>query len=109
MGGGLDLILPGALVAPAIREDDARLFRCHAPQARAVALVGDFNGWDPEANPLQPGADGWWQLEVRLPAGSYLYAYLVDGVAVVPEDAEVLVDDGFGGKNGLIRVEPGAP
>ncbi len=108
-GGGLDLSLPGGLIAPAVRENDARLFRCHATQAREVSLVGDFNGWNPESHPLEPAGDGWWQLEVRLPAGSHLYAYVVDGVTVAPADAEVLVDDGFGGRNGLVRVEPGGP
>ena len=108
-GGGLDLGLPLGAVAPAIHENDARVFRCRAPGAREVSLVGDFNGWDPAVHPLGPASGGWWQVEVRLPAGSYTYAYLVDGVAVPPGDAEVVVDDGFGGKNGLIRVEPGGP
>lgn len=108
-GGASDLSLPGGLVAPAIHEQDARLFRCHAPGAGAVALVGDFNGWDAVAHPMAPAPDGWWQIEVRLPAGSYLYSYVVDGIAVTPADAEVVVDDGFGGKNGLIRVEETGP
>lgn len=106
---------PGAFVAPEgdapapLRENDTRLFRCHAPDAEEVALVGDFNGWDPRANPLRPAGDGWWQAEVRLPAGSHQYAYLVDGRSVTPADAEITVDDGFGGENGLIRVESREP
>ena len=82
-------------------------FICNAPQAQSVSLVGDFNGWDPAAHPLRPVGDGWWQAEVRLPAGTHQYAYLVDGVAVTPADAEVTVDDGLGGKNGLVQVAPG--
>ncbi len=108
-GGIGELALPRGSVAPAVHEGDPRLFRCLAPGAREVALVGDFNGWDPEAHPLVPATDGWWQLAVRLPAGSYTYAYLVDGATVAPGDAEVLVDDGFGGKNGLVRVESPGP
>jgi hypothetical protein len=108
-GGPAEPTLPAGSLAPVIREDDPRLFRCHAPGAREVALVGDFNGWDPEAEPMAPAPDGWWQAAIRLPAGSFAYAYLVDGVAVAPEDAEVLVDDGLGGKNGLIRVESPGP
>lgn len=108
-GGTADLTLPAGALAPAIHADEPRLFRCLAPDAREVALVGDFNGWDPEAHPLAQARDGWWQVAVRLPAGSHTYAYLVDGVAVAPADAEVLVDDGFGGRNGLIRVESPGP
>jgi len=106
LGGGGELGLPPGGSAPALRESDARMFRCHAPGAREVSLVGDFNGWDPAAHPLRPGGDGWWQVEVRLPAGSHLYAYLVDGETVPPADAEALVDDGFGGRNGLVWVRP---
>lgn len=101
-----DLRLPAGPQAAPLRENDSRVFRCHAPSAREVSLVGDFNGWDPAANPLRPDADGWWRTEVRLPAGSHQYAYLVDGTTVTPADADATVDDGFGGQNGLIWVAP---
>jgi hypothetical protein len=103
------LVMPEGSVAAPLRENDARLFRCHAPAAESVALVGDFNGWDPTVNPLRPTGDGWWQAEVRLPAGSHQYAYFIDGKTVAPADAEITVDDGFGGKNGLISVEAREP
>lgn len=109
IGGEPGLRLPADLVAPTLRENETRLFRCHAPGAREVSLVGDFNGWDPAAHPLEPDRDGWWQVEVRLLAGSHQYAYLVDGKTVAPADAEALVDDGFGGRNGLIWVQSESP
>jgi hypothetical protein len=31
---------------------------------------------------------------------------VVDGVFVTPPDAEITVDDGFGGQNGWIEVRP---
>jgi hypothetical protein len=86
--------------------DEPHLFRIHAPGARQVALVTDFNGWDPEANPLRAAGDGWWEVRLALPAGSYQYAYWVDGVMVTPPDATITIDDGFGSKNGLLYVEP---
>jgi hypothetical protein len=82
------------------------LFRVHAPGATRVALVGDFNGWDPAANGLRPAGDGWWELHLPLPAGSHQYAYWIDGRTVTPSEAAVTVDDGFGGRNGLLRVLP---
>jgi len=33
-------------------------FSVWAPNAREVCVVGDFNGWDPQANPLAPRWDG---------------------------------------------------
>jgi hypothetical protein len=103
------LRLPADPQAVPLRENQARVFRCRAPSAREVSLVGDFNGWDPAADPLRPDRDGWWQTEVKLPAGSHQYTYLVDGTTVTPADAEATVEDGFGGQNGLIWVAPGGP
>ncbi|KGE02624.1 1,4-alpha-glucan branching protein GlgB [Pseudohaliea rubra] len=37
-------------------------FALWAPNASAVAVVGDFNGWNPAANPLHPAGDsGLWE------------------------------------------------
>lgn len=42
------------------------VYREWAPGARALYLIGDFNGWDRGATPMQRNAEGVW--EVRLPA-----------------------------------------
>ena len=34
------------------------IFRVWAPHAKAVSVVGDFNGWDPDANPMDELLDG---------------------------------------------------
>ncbi|QNE40161.1 1,4-alpha-glucan-branching enzyme [Hymenobacter sp. NBH84] len=36
-------------------------YREWAPAAEALYLVGDFNGWDRQATPLQKGPDGVWE------------------------------------------------
>lgn len=41
------------------------MIREWAPAAKAVHLVGDFNGWNRESHPLAPTPGGTWQL--RLP------------------------------------------
>ena len=46
-----------------------------APGARAVSLVGDFNGWNGESHPLAPAGQGVWQIE--LPAGTLAHGQLV--------------------------------
>jgi len=88
------------------RAGRAILFRVHAPQAQAVVLVGDFNGWDPGSDRLQPVGDGWWEVSRALPAGTWAYAYVVDGVWRTPPEAGTTEPDGFGGRNGLIVVYP---
>ncbi len=36
-------------------------FRVWAPNARQVAVMGDFNGWDTQAQPMERGQDGVWE------------------------------------------------
>ena len=49
------------------------------PAAKSVALIGDFNRWDPSATPLTRSSGGTWGRTLRLTAGRHEYAYLVDG------------------------------
>ncbi|WP_237770009.1 alpha-amylase family glycosyl hydrolase [Ornithinimicrobium sp. CNJ-824] len=35
-----------------------------APNADAVSVVGDFNGWDDQAHPMEPEGNGNWYVEV---------------------------------------------
>jgi len=35
-------------------------FSCFAPSAKQVSVVGDFNYWDPDANPMHSMPDGGW-------------------------------------------------
>jgi hypothetical protein len=93
--------------APPLPTAGTHRFRFRSPSALTVSLVGDFNGWNPEANPMARDGDGWWECTVDLPPGSFQYAYRVDGVLVTPPEAPTVVDDGFGGRNGVIRVVGG--
>ncbi|MDQ5848175.1 MAG: 1,4-alpha-glucan branching protein GlgB [Pseudomonadota bacterium] len=44
---------------------NATHFAVWAPNAASVAVVGDFNGWDPRTNPMKPQGDsGIWQARV---------------------------------------------
>src|SRR5437764_14524084 len=44
---------------------DATHFAVWAPNAQSVAVVADFNGWDPRKHPMQSTGDsGIWQLRV---------------------------------------------
>ena len=54
--------------------------RLDAPASSRVAVVGDFNDWDPAATPLRPTGDHrTWVVELRLKPGRYHYTFLIDG------------------------------
>ena len=55
-------------------------FICHCTQAKEVSLVGDFNQWDPAANPMNQMPDRSWMLQLELKHGHHRYAFMVDGV-----------------------------
>lgn len=49
------------------------------PNARHVAVVGDFNGWRAEATPMrQDRVSGKWETRLALPDGEHRYAIVVD-------------------------------
>ncbi|MFH1755327.1 MAG: glycogen-binding domain-containing protein [Candidatus Latescibacterota bacterium] len=89
-------------------DGDGRIrLRVHAPGAMRVAVSGSFNSWNPEAAPLRPAGDGWWEVYIELPPGRYEYTYVIDGVWQTPPEAQITVDDGFGGRNGILDILPG--
>jgi hypothetical protein len=91
-----------------IREQTVRVeFRLEAPNAEAVAVVGDWNGWDAETNPLSDeDGDGVWEATITLqPGEEYQYQFLIDDESWVPDPSSPLrVDDGFGGTNSVLNI-----
>jgi hypothetical protein len=79
-------------------------FRARASAGLRVAVVGDWNGWDATATLLLPTSDGRYEITVALPAGRHEYALSINGVTQSPPQAPAYVDDGFGGRNGVIVV-----
>lgn len=100
---------PGARpdAAAAARPDTAVVqFVLVAPRAASVALVGDFNDWDPAATPLsRAAAGGLWTVTVPLAPGRYRYAFLVDGTRWVADPAAPrAADDDFGSPGSTVTV-----
>jgi 1,4-alpha-glucan branching enzyme len=63
-------------------------FHCHAPGARYVTLLGDFNQWTPNVHSMQRQADGSWYRQVELTHGHHRYVFLVDGKLVLDPRAQ---------------------
>ena len=46
---------------------------------KEVALVGDFNDWDPQKNFMKKSQKGWFEDTIELPLGKdYQFRYLID-------------------------------
>jgi len=71
----------------------------------AVALVGDFNDWDPAATPLRPASDSLWSVVVPLRPGRYRYTFIVDGTRWHQDpSAPRALEDDFGTPTSVITV-----
>ena len=79
-------------------------FICHAPQAKTVSLVGDFNHWNPAANPMKQMPDRSWLITLELKHGHHRYAFLVDGVLTIDPHAQGITRNDKGERVGLVPV-----
>lgn len=81
-------------------------FRLVAPGASTVAVVGDFNQWNPTALPMRRAADGrTWEIEVELTPGRYAYSFLVDGALALDPTAPRTGGDDYGTPNSVLMVK----
>ena len=79
-------------------------FICHAPQAKCVSLVGDFNDWNSAAHPMNRMPDGAWLLSVELKHGHHRYAFLVDGHLSLDPRAQGITRNDQGERVSLVPV-----
>ncbi|HZR19615.1 MAG TPA: isoamylase early set domain-containing protein [Verrucomicrobiae bacterium] len=79
-------------------------FICVAPAAKRVSLVGEFNGWNPEAHPMKRQPDGVWLLQVPLHHGHHQYRFLVDDKPELDPKASGIARDRSGERASLIAV-----
>ena len=95
-------------VEAAAATDEARqvYLRVDAPASSRVAVVGDFNDWDPAATPLRPTGDrGIWVVELRLKPGRYHYTFLIDGREWAGDPSEPrAADSDFGAPVSVLTV-----
>ncbi|PKP54816.1 hypothetical protein CVT91_18095 [Candidatus Atribacteria bacterium HGW-Atribacteria-1] len=75
-------------------------------KVHTVAIAGDFNGWNPQANILEdPDGDGIWTGTLKLKPGRYEYMFVLDGEKWFPDpNALRYVKDGFGNKNAILEI-----
>ena len=79
-------------------------FVCWAPTATRVYLSGDFNQWNPAANPMKQMPDKAWLITVELKHGHHRYAFLVDGALVLDPRAQGITRNDKGERVSLVPV-----
>ena len=97
------LVLAPTLAYPETNPSEITLL-FHAPDARSVEVVGDFNAWLPGSNSLRgPDQRGMWQVVITIPSGTRRneYIYLVNGKQRVLDTTQPVVNDDFGEKNNI--------
>jgi anti-sigma factor RsiW len=98
---------PTAALRPVAQEPVVTVrLNLYAPQARKVAVSGDFNKWQVDADVMSRQDGGVWTIDIKVEPGVYSYMFVVDGKAWVTDpDAETYQDDGYGNKNAVMRVK----
>jgi 1,4-alpha-glucan branching enzyme len=73
-------------------------------EAKHVALVGEFNGWNEASTPMKKSKEGVFSATIELETGrEYQYRYLVDGSNWVNDDsADKHVATPLGNDNSVI-------
>jgi hypothetical protein len=79
-----------------------RRVRVRAPDAASVQLAGDFSAWQPVA--MHRAGAGWWEADVRMPAGRQEIAVRADQGAWAAPPGVLVVTDELGGTSGLVVV-----
>ena len=114
MIGGADMALYASKKAgrnrvTAYQPPEHATFR-YRPDAGAkverVSVVGNFNGWDAQADPMHPQEDGSFYGKVHLIPGTYEYKFVLNGENWIadPSSGEY-ISDGYWGHNSMLNVK----
>jgi hypothetical protein len=101
----LDVVAPEReAIAPDVTPvEQTRLVRVRASGAVRVELMADFSDWQP-LELAYNAESAFWVRQVVLPPGTYRVLVRIDGGAWAAPIGLAVVDDGFGGKVGLLVV-----
>jgi len=79
-------------------------FSLKAVDARKVSLVGEFNKWNPDADPMQGDGSGTWTKTKMLSPGNIEYKFWVDGQWIQDPENLRTCPNCFGTWNNVVKV-----
>lgn len=75
-------------------------------KVHSCSVVGNFNGWDPLADPMNAQEDGGFWLKVGLIPGTYEYKFVVNqGQWIDDPLAHESITDGYWGHNSILHLK----
>jgi len=79
-------------------------FEYSSPEVKEVSLAGNFNQWNPKANPMKKDKKGTWKATLFLEPGRYEYRFVADGNWENDPSCSCCVENEFGSKNCVRNV-----
>ena len=79
-------------------------FSLEAVEAKKVSLVGEFNNWNPDADPMQRDENGKWTKTKMLSPGNIEYKFCVDGEWTQDPENLRTCPNCFGTQNSVVKV-----
>jgi 1,4-alpha-glucan branching enzyme len=79
-------------------------FSLSAPEARRVAVSGDFNKWSADTHAMKKDENGVWHRNAMLHAGRYEYRFFVDGQWWNDPKNDQICWNSFGTQNNVLDV-----
>jgi hypothetical protein len=104
-GTGRSTLASAAKLQPLVaqhRGGDTVAVRFRMPNAHAVAIAGNWNGWTPA--PLNALGNDIWEAVIPLPPGTYNFNLVVDGTDWVVPGGVATISDGMGGLLAVLNV-----
>jgi 1,4-alpha-glucan branching enzyme len=79
-------------------------FSLLAVDAKKVSLVGEFNNWNPDLDPMQRNDNGTWTKTKKLSAGDIEYKFWLDGEWMQDPENSKACPNCFGTQNSVVKV-----
>lgn len=80
-------------------------FSVDAKEAQSVAVIGDFNNWNPTEGALSKLKSGTFKATFDLPKdASYEFKYVIDGAFVNEPEADSFVFNDYAGEDNSVIV-----
>lgn len=73
--------------------------------ADKIILAGSFNDWNEDDIELEKQDNGYWSVQLPLPAGKHYYKFIIDGQWILDPDNPVKEYDGKGNINSVFMVK----